>query len=644
MLASSVAPEADVQRKSTAATENVRKKPLAFPTTLDELVREARKLTADGMAQEDVIDWVYSVCSHFGIRVRHDQHEPHPIPTAPNSTSGSNVPSDTESEPGDSESDRATPTSPLEAPTKSGKVEKKKVLAPIARLPDGSHRLLLSRLLMPDLAEEQPAPVRGVTVGRLILSGDKRGGGESRGRGVTLYYECNGVVLDARTWRILSMPPGSFNLRPAAKSVDLNLGLQLYDVIRVDDGTVLTLYCWEHPTDGHVWALSSSNGYDVSSYCWIGMLTYAEIFYELATQLYPEFVANTGMRIIRGGESGVTRLMFDNLSPDSCYTIGFRHHNFHPMTADPERMWQIQHTLLTVENPIATLGGGLPCIPNQIVFSNYNELLADVLRRTGAVPAEPSPENAERAITMGALLKTGENAMARARAFVAGCAQGKIPLAAPGSQLSPELHYGYILRSRDPKRTAEYSDVLVETPLLARIRKITYERAPNAVRGELTPLDRLEYSAMRAFLTAVEKTDFLALYPGWVAQFQAFDEFVNNVIHLIVHAMRQRAMSPATKVPIMRSATGHIAQALMDHILQHENFSAFSKDTEKVIRDYVVDPSYAFLYLRAMHTSASQLSSRTNSQAGSGANSQAGSRNVSRTTSLSGSADNIGPE
>ena len=113
-----------------------------------------------------------------------------------------------------------------------------------------------------------------------------------------------------------------------------------YDIIRVDDGTVVTLYKWNHPQHGSVWGMASNNGYDVSSLYWMGPMTYAEVFYDLALRRYPEFVAQTGMAIARTGKS--TRLTFTKLDPSFSYTVGFRHHNFHPVVEDPERMWSIQ--------------------------------------------------------------------------------------------------------------------------------------------------------------------------------------------------------------------------------------------------------------------------------------------------------------
>jgi hypothetical protein len=330
--------------------------------------------------------------------------------------------------------------------------------------------------------------------------------------------------------------------------------------------------------------MASSNGYDVSSLHWIGGLTYAEVFLDLAQRYYPGFVAQTGARVERP-TPGVTRLAFANLSRDCCYTIGFRHHNFHPMLADPERMWQIQHAILTDMTPRVVQRGGLPAVPDQNIRTD------ELKEKAGGV------------LTFASLHGLGTDAYETALKLIEGLAgaekasNGFGPAAAIGA-----LNYGYILRSRSPERTRENSDLLIESPLLARIRKLAYERAPRSIRDKLKADERLEHNALRAYLTANERHAFLALFPNWAPKFQVYEEFVNNVVHLVVHAMRQRAMAPATREPAMRSTTGQVARALLDHIGRHESLTAFNRDTEGIVRDYVVNPEYAYLFLRAMRT------------------------------------------
>ncbi len=567
--------------------------PSPAPATLNELLAAAQRLSAEGAEQEEVIEWVRSVAEQRGLRARHDQHAEHAVPACLEPTAAEPGPAAADPEPaapaelpaGEQPAPAAAAEPPAggqPAPAEPGAKRRRAggqrpgvaVAAPVVSRADGGLQLDLGRVL--DGPAPPPAGVAGpparratATAARLMLSGNKQGGARGRSE-VPLSRECNGVVVDARTWRALAVPPCAFNAAPAAKVVDELLAEGAYDIFRVDDGTVVTLYCWLHPADGLVWALASSNGYDVSSLRWTGPRTYAELFHDLATRLYPDFVAATGLGIERKSKDS-TRLTFATLDPRRCYTVGFRHHDFHPLVADPERIWQIQHTDLSGADPVVFPGGaegGLPGVPGQAPHLPF-------------AFGEPPSLDTLRGFLQGAV--------AAATAALSG------PAPAPHS-----LNYGFILRSRDRGRTGAHSDILVESPLLARVRRLVYERPPRAVRDELDPAERLEYSAMRAYLTAGERADFLALFPAWAPRFQAYGELVANVTRLVIHDIRQRAMAPASREPAFQSPTGRVALALAAHIRRHESLSAFHRDTEGIVRDYVTNPEYALLLIRAL--------------------------------------------
>ena len=451
------------------------------------------------------------------------------------------------------------------------------VPAPIERGRNGMHLLTLSRLFAED-EPIQPAPVRGSTVCRILLSG-------SRGRSSrSIQREFGGLLIDARTWRIIAAPPPAFNLRPAANAVDTLLAADAYDIIRVDDGTVVTIYCWNHPKNGPTWAMATSNGYDVSALYWMGSLTYAEVFIDLVTRLYPEFTAITGAALDKS--TGETRLSFKNLDPAFSYTIGFRHHNFHPMISDPERMWLIQavkssDSLLPVVVPMS-----LPGIPVQEVYSH------ETLAMQMGVPT----------LTLAHIRAVGATSFETAVAHIGGVA-----VASPAYLA---LNYGYILRLRpteilSPQAIAavaafpDHAHVLVETPLLTRVRRLIYERAPRAVRDSITSIERHSYNAMRAYLMPEEQRDYLRLFPSWTPRFNEFGKFVGNVIKEAVHTLRQRAHTPPSRDPRPTTMAGHIALALVDHICKHTKLAAPHRDAESIVRDLISVPENAYLFLRA---------------------------------------------
>ena len=217
---------------------------------------------------------------------------------------------------------------------------------------------------LPPKSRGRQVPVvieRGILLGqfdtepeRIILAGGRRGGGRG------LCAECNGTVIDARTWPHLAVPPRAFDRAFAAPDADGVIRTGHYNVIQVIDGTVVTIYSWTHPKKGLVWCQASASGYDVSNLKRGGYETYAEVLFELLVKSLT-FLAATGLRLRRGLLFvDDVRFDFQTLDRGRCYTIGFRHPDFHTMAADPPGVWNIQSVDLA--SGVATTAG-LPGIP-----------------------------------------------------------------------------------------------------------------------------------------------------------------------------------------------------------------------------------------------------------------------------------------
>ena len=460
--------------------------------------------------------------------------------------------------------------------SRNGKV----VPVPFTRARDGTYRMSLGNIF-PDDEMSQPAPTRESLVCRLLLSSGRGGTAHQR--------EFSGLLLDSATWLPLATPPPAFNLRPATRAVDALLAAGAYDIIRVDDGTVITLYQWSHPRAGELWGMASNNGYDVSSLHWMGSKTYAEVFYDLAVRRYPEFAAATGMRVNRIGKT--TRLTFSSLDPNYSYTIGFRHHNFHPVIEDPERMWSIQ--ALPNYARRAAAPADAPIAPPPVLAIPAQAIIE---------PAQLASELGVEQLTLAHLRTAGVCAFETAIAHISGAAR-VFP-----ADLA--FNYGYILRMRPAARLSEgaaaaaaafpdHDHVLVETPLLTRIRRIVYERAPRTIRDRLTADERQQFSALRAFLTQ-DRRDFLLIFPAWASRFAAFEKFTNAVVGEAIHILRQRIRTPPSRDPRPSSMAGHIAQALLNHISKKMALTAPHRDIESILRDRIVVPENAYLFLRAM--------------------------------------------
>ena len=615
--------------------------------TLTTLVAELHERAKAGEPQDSLVEWLHSLTSSLGIRMRFDEYKT--VDTNSKTTITDETSAESSVNPPPTQLVPETPTivgiptivakegintdDISEADTSNNDFQKSDKCSHGSRQKTRKIPIIIKRGHMSiqfddDAALQEHDPLatgcfnhlsEGDTfVGRIVLSCNRR----NTRINSPLYAECNGAVINARTWTHLVVPPRAFISRPSVKEVNSALAVHdcddiirtgHYDIIQVSDGTIVTLYCWTHPVKGPIWCLASSNGYDVSHLKWMGDKTYAEIVYELLVD-HPGFQIEVGLELRRNflGRNDV-RLNFKHLDKDHCYTIGFRHSNFHPMGADPSAIWNIQVADLVTGIPKYSTSTdkvtiGLPIIPRQAIYSRE-----DIIRLAGIRQGVGFGKSGLRMEDLNNISRT---ALKDAKDIIEGVTPTIPPLTqlfppdrSTGVHISP-FNYGFILRSRNPEATGVYSDILCESPLLRRVRQLVYQRHSRQMREELNESSRMEYNALKAYLTVTDRDDFLALFPEFKPRFDIYEQFVNNVIRLVIQMQRQNSMVPSTRSSEdsqPHTQTKTVARAILTHILCHEkDFNSFNRNTRSVVHDFVVRPEYAVLYLRAIGISSNK--------------------------------------
>ena len=425
-----------------------------------------------------------------------------------------------------------------------------------------------------------------------------------------------GFILDITTKAILSVPlaPLLNKLnKTAIKLVDDHLKNNLYEIIKIEDGTIITLYSWMHPQNGLMWSMASNRGYDVSSFKWMGKMTYAEIFYDLVDRLYPEFKAHTGMEILYISLNGEVKtiLTFSNLDPTKCYSLGFRHHNFHPLKIDPEKIWQVQYSDLSTKNEVVRVysGGFFPpeILPVQKVweYSKFTNIDAHT--------DEP------KIVSYSMIEKKGESS------FINACIEcgkyiEKSNLFSDEDNEAPSTYipqYGFILRSLDISQTGALSNIIIEYPLFINNKKLIYEQFN---RDKLiNETNRMKHNAMRAFLNdgrgdifTSYKKKFIALYPEWSPKFYVFEQFISQLtiqirLNIIYQQKKEYAAAPIEvltmgDLKINREKFERIAIDFANMIKQNFKINKYTNihNLEKIIRDYIQNYQYASIYLHIL--------------------------------------------
>jgi hypothetical protein len=333
-----------------------------------------------------------------------------------------------------------------------------------------------------------------------------------------------------------------------------------------------------HPQNGRMWSMASNNGYDISSYKWMGKMTYAEVFYDLVDRLYPEFKAQTGIDILYIAHKTdiKTILTFTNLDPNFCYTMGFRHHNFHPMKADGEKIWQVQYVNVGMGEYTPIYGGLYPSdiLPIQEKCDYRSIGKGTITTKIIELKCMSSFINA--------YLHINKN-------YIEGDTIEELGNTT-GETFIPQ--YGYILRYNG-------QTIIIKSPLLKIIEKIIYKyhKDYKIYSENLNYLNRMQYIAMRAFLKNGKddiytsyRQQFLLLFPEWSSKFADFDKFTSNLIERVARHFSQN--NKETKKEL--SPIDNLSYRL--YLIIKKDYK-LTMNYEEVISNYIHNPEYAFIYI-----------------------------------------------
>lgn len=335
----------------------------------------------------------------------------------------------------------------------------------------------------------------------------------------TLARACNGVVLEYGTWNILSLPAPVLTSR--CKIGQLCKDISKYDVFSVCDGTTVTLYWYNGE-----WHMSSANAFDVRGYTWMGELTYLEAM---------TAAAPSGFDLAK-------------LDKNKSYTVGFRHHDYHPLLTDPARMWLIQ----SFDRTTGKVGPAKIGIPPQ--------------------PRADIPSHGVRDWVTTKNSRALDKYMVSARAG------------------APAIHYGYIFRAKN----ADNPDIVLESELLRKVRDTVYN-LPQSQRkyiGAITPTVRLEYVVMKAYLCVSGRAIFMQLFPQFASRFKKYSETFAQLAAKIVVLLGDKAPAP----PADGVRMDGLAVLLANHLRRVVQVNVMDAAGPSIVDDFLMHPQHLDLF------------------------------------------------
>lgn len=413
------------------------------------------------------------------------------------------------------------------------------------------------------LEEPNFAHFAGVTGGRIILTQNRN----KSNFNFPLAFEANGVVLDSTNYDVISMPSIAFNPKTNRREIIENFNS--YAIYPMYDGTTVNLYYYKD-----AWILSSTNGYEVDNFKWMGSHTYREAF-DKVLKSYPDFDLS-------------------KLNRDCSYTIGFRFADFHPFVADSERAWLIQAiNCKTLESDPTDIGLAMqvPITFDVAAADSYDNMVNANAKSIDTYMAAFT-DNSKRTPDNNTILEMAK----------------KIADENPSS-LDKSVHYGYILRS--PVMPGKYcSNVILESELFKKIRLFIYNLPKGPMLQELeargVKLDqstRMHFLILRNYLDRTNRDLFMRLFPNLNGEVLRYESMFNSVANRILQYFKNRKTKnvPPTSDDPAAIIVDKIANCLSVSIARTEQINPHDINAREIIYDLIVNNKYIDLYYNVLY-------------------------------------------
>ena len=292
--------------------------------------------------------------------------------------------------------------------------------------------------------------------------------------------ECNGLILEQKTWRPLVVPPRSlrFNIDTDASNRFLHQGL--YHIYKAEDGTCFNMYYY-----GGKWVISTAKGYDMNNAVWENT-TYQSAVVDCLSSI------------------GLSWDTFTNqLDKKHCYSFGFKHPSFHKFWESSKtplyKIWFIQSVDLNISN-------------DTYLWSSDKSPIA--IMKTQEVLRNP----------IGNLRELYKSAKDSINAFLT----------------TGSVCYGYILRSVNFASTGQHSDLFIESDLMRAIRKTWYENSVIDLCHK-NKLCKEHIITLSSFLDNNGLELFQLLFPQYYKRMQFFSEVIGKLTDNMISIVREKS-------------------------------------------------------------------------------------------------------
>jgi hypothetical protein len=309
-------------------------------------------------------------------------------------------------------------------------------------------------------------------------------------------FECNGLIADYNkvnnSWKLLVIPTELFNSQKLIKSEIINYYNQNnYKLCKVYDGTIINLYYYKD-----CWRISTNKAYDANNLIYTDNKTYLDVFNELLNN-YPNF-------------------HISKLDTNKCYTLCLKYHKYHPFI---ENQYENPNKIIFIQSV------------DMNEFNNNKKLKINENEDLGFEMTEKYDINNYKNLQNLYLMLNNEiNRFKK---------ESKLENYKPV--------FGFILRSKNFAVTKNYSNILLESNLLSKIRNFIYNHnftkklhfynildTQNSIVINKNYYNMLHLICLRVFLLKNDANLFITLFPQLKETMVIYEHFMKFLTKYII--------------------------------------------------------------------------------------------------------------
>lgn len=309
-------------------------------------------------------------------------------------------------------------------------------------------------------------------------------------------FECNGLIADYNkvnnSWKLLVIPTELFNSQKLIKSEIINYYNQNnYKLCKVYDGTIINLYYYKD-----CWRISTNKAYDANNLIYTDNKTYLDVFNELLNN-YPNF-------------------NISKLDTNKCYTLCLKYYKYHPFIENQNENLNKIIFIQSIDMNEFNF--------NKKIKINENEDLGFEITEKYDI------NNFKNLQNLYLMLNNEINRFKK---------ESKLENYKP--------IFGFILRSKNFSVTKNYSNILLESNLLSKIRNFIYNHnftkklhfynileTQNNIVINKSYYNMLNLISLRIFLLKKDVNLFITLFPQLKETMKIYESFMKFLTKYII--------------------------------------------------------------------------------------------------------------